>query len=250
MLKLNKITASIQEKIILEDFSFEFEKGKTYAIMGPNGSGKSTLANVIMGHPAYEVRSKTLRLGGKSEKVKSYIEFEGVDITEMETNERADEGIFLSFQSPLALSGVRVYQLLQLAMKGKKDPLAIRNEAKEYASELGISEELLNRPLNEGASGGERKKMEVLQAAVLEKKLVIFDEVDTGVDIDSLKTIAKFLIKYKKDKTYIVITHYNRILHYLKPDYVMIMMGGKVVKVGGPDLAKLIEREGYEESKK
>lgn len=243
MLKLNNITASIQDKIILEDFSFEFEKGKTYAIMGPNGSGKSTLANVIMGHPAYELKSQMSNL-------KCQILFEGSDITDMETNERADAGIFLSFQSPLALSGVRVYQLLQLAMKGKKDPLTIRNEAKAYASELGISEELLNRPLNEGASGGERKKMEVLQAAVLEKKLVIFDEVDTGVDIDSLKTIAKFLIKYKKDKTYIVITHYNRILHYLKPDYVMIMMGGKVVKVGGSDLAKLIEREGYEQSKK
>src|SRR3989338_576136 len=164
----------------------------------------------------------------------------GQEISELNPNERADEGIFLSFQSPLALSGVKVYQLLQLALNGKKDPLTIRNEAKAYASELGISEELLNRPLNEGASGGERKKMEVLQAAVLEKKLVIFDEVDTGVDIDSLKTIAKFLIKYKKDKTYIIITHYNRILHYLKPDYVMIMMGGKVVKVGGSDLAKLI----------
>ena len=135
-------------------------------------------------------------------------------------------------------------------MNGKKDPLQIRSEAKAYAKELGISEDLLNRPLNQGASGGERKKMEVLQAAVLEKDLLIFDEVDTGVDVDSLKSISSFLTKYKKDKTYIIITQYNRILHYLKPDYVMIMMGGKVVKVGGSDLAKLIEREGYEQSKK
>ncbi len=234
MLKINNLIVSINDKTILNNINFTFEKGKTYAIMGPNGSGKSTLAYSLMGHPAYQLSDT------------STIELEGTNITEMEPHERAQEGMFLSFQSPLALSGVKVYQLLQLALSGKKDPLQIRNEAKAYAKELGISEDLLNRPLNEGASGGERKKMEVLQAAVLGKSLLIFDEVDTGVDVDALKSISKFLTKYKKDKTYIVITHYNRILHYLKPDQVLIMVEGKIVKVGGPELAKKIEDEGYE----
>lgn len=233
MLKLKNLKVSIEEKQILKGIDFEFEKGKTYAVMGPNGSGKSTLAYSIMGHPAYDVSED------------SVIEYNAADISELEPDERAREGIFLSFQTPLSLSGVKVFQLLQLALNGKKDPLKIREEAKKYAKELGISEELLNRPLNEGASGGERKKMEVLQAAVLEKQLLIFDEVDTGVDVDSLKSISKFLTKHKEDKTYIVITHYNRILHHLKPDYVLVMMNGKLVKVGGPELAKQIEDEGY-----
>lgn len=237
MLKLTNLKVSIEEKEILKGIDFEFEQGKTYAVMGPNGSGKSTLAYSIMGHPAYVVNDD------------SKIEYNGADITELEPDERAQEGIFLSFQTPLSLSGVKVFQLLQLALNGKKDPLQIREEAKKYAKELGISEELLNRPLNEGASGGERKKMEVLQAAVLEKDLLIFDEVDTGVDVDSLKSISKFLTKYKKNKTYIVITHYNRILHHLKPDYVLVMMSGKLVKVGGPELAKEIEDDGYKSIK-
>ena len=152
----------------------------------------------------------------------------------------------MSFQSPLALSGVKVYQLLQLALNGKKDPLTIREEARKYAKELGISEDLLKRSLNEGASGGERKKMEVLQAAVLDKKLLIFDEVDTGVDVDALKSISKFLKKHHKDRTYIVITHYNRILHHLQPDHVLIMVHGQIVKVGDHTLAKKIEDRGYE----
>jgi Fe-S cluster assembly ATP-binding protein len=186
-----------------------------------------------MGHPAYDVSAD------------SKIILNNKDISEMETDERAKAGVFLSFQTPLSLSGVKVYQLLQLALSGIKDPLTIRNEAKKYAFELAINEELLNRSLNEGASGGERKKMEVLQAAVLDKKILIFDEVDTGVDVDSLRYISNFLTSHKKDKTYLVITHYNRILHYLKPDYVLVLMKGKLVKVGGPELAKQIEEEGY-----
>ncbi len=234
MLQLKNLKANIENKEILKGIDFEFEKGKIYAVMGPNGSGKSTLSYAIMGHPAYTIAED------------SEIILEGEDIKEMEADERANKGIFLSFQSPLALSGVKVYQLLQLALNGKKDPLTIRQEAQKYAKELGISEELLSRPLNEGASGGERKKMEVLQAAVLDKKLLIFDEVDTGVDVDALKSISKFLTKHKKDKTFIIITHYNRILHHLKPDYVLIMVKGKIVKVGDASLAKEIEKSGYE----
>lgn len=238
MLSLKNLTVSVEGKTIIKNLDFEFEKGKTYAIMGPNGSGKSTLAYSIMGHPTYELKEK------------SRIELNGQNISEMDPNERAQEGLFLSFQTPMALAGVKVYQLLQLAMHGKKDPLQIRKEAQKYAHELGISEELLNRPLNVGASGGERKKMEVLQAAVLEKNVLIFDEVDTGVDVDALKSISKFLIKHKKDKTYIIITHYNRILHYLKPDSVLVMKDGVIVKEGKADLAKKIEEEGYDAFKK
>ncbi len=234
MLKLKNLKANIENKEILKGIDFEFEKGKIYAIMGPNGSGKSTLSYAVMGHPAYEVSEDSEML------------FEGEDISELDANERAEKGIFLSFQSPLSLSGVKVYQLLQLALNGKKDPVAIRREAQKYAKELGISEDLLSRPLNEGASGGERKKMEVLQAAVLDKKLLIFDEVDTGVDVDALKSISSFLKKHQEDKTYIVITHYNRILHHLKPDYVLVMRQGKIIKVGDASLAKQIEDKGYE----
>lgn len=239
MLKLNNLTVTIEDKPILKGIDFEFEKGKTYAVMGPNGSGKSTMAYAVMGHPSYEIKTQ-------NSKLKSGIFLNGENITELEPNERAEKGIFLSFQTPLSLSGVKVYQLLHLALQGKKDPLQIRQEAQKYAKELGISEELLNRPLNEGASGGERKKMEVLQAAVLDKKLLIFDEVDTGVDVDSLKSISKFLTRHKEDRTYIVITHYNRILHHLQPDHVLIIRDGKLVKVGGPELAKQIEEVGYE----
>jgi len=244
MLKLKNLSVSIEKKQILKGINFEFEKGKIYAVMGPNGSGKSTLAYAVMGHPAYKVKSE-------KSKVKSSILLKNKnskyeDITDLEANERAEKGIFLSFQSPLALTGVKVYQMLQLALNGKKDPLTIRDEAKKFAKELGISEELLNRSLNDGASGGERKKMEVLQAAVLDKQLLIFDEVDTGVDVDALKRIAKFLTNHKQNRTYIIITHYNRILHYLKPDYVLIMIDGKIVKVGDHKLAKLIEDKGYQ----
>lgn len=233
MLTLKHLTVSVEDKTIIDDLDFTFESGKIYAIMGPNGSGKSTLAYSIMGHPGYAL--------GEG----STIVLDGVDVTDSEADERAKAGMFLSFQSPLALSGVKVYQLLQLALQGQKDPLQIRQEAQTYAKELNCREDLLSRPLNEGASGGERKKMEVLQSAVLDKKLVVFDEVDTGVDVDSLKSIASFLKTHKKNKTYVIITHYNRILHYLKPDYVLVMKEGKIVSVGGPELAEQIEKDGY-----
>lgn len=234
MLTLKDLTVTIGGKEILKKINFTFEEGRIYAVMGPNGSGKSTLAYSIMGHPGY-------RANGKSK-----MTFKGHNILELEANKRAEEGIFLSFQNPLSLAGVRVYQFLQLAMKGKKDAFAIRKEVQKYAKELKISEDLLGRSLNEGASGGEKKKMEVLQAAVLDKSLIIFDEVDTGVDVDSLKTIATFLESHRKNKTYIIITHYNRILHYLKPDKVLVIADGELRKVGDHTLADEIEKNGYE----
>jgi Fe-S cluster assembly ATP-binding protein len=234
MLNIQNLTASIGQKKILDTFSYEFEEGKIYAVMGPNGSGKSTLAHSIMGHPSYELSDETK------------MEFKQEDITEMEAHERAEKGIFLSFQSPLSLSGVKVYQLLQMALSGQKDPLALRQRVQEIAKELKMSEDLLSRSLNEGASGGEKKKMEVLQAMVLDKSFVVFDEVDTGVDVDALKTISQFLKNHRKNKTFVVITHYNRILHHLKPDNVLVLANGQLKKVGDHTLAEEIEKDGYE----
>jgi Fe-S cluster assembly ATP-binding protein len=158
---------------------------------------------------------------------------------------RVQKGIFLSFQQPLSLSGVNVFQLLRLALSGKKDPLALKKEIETLAKKLKIKKELIERSLNDGASGGEKKKMEVLQAAVLEPKFLIFDEVDTGVDVDALKTIASFIADFKKGRTILLITHYNRILRYLRPDKVLVMIDGEIKKVGDHQLAEEIERNGY-----
>lgn len=233
MISLKNLSVSVGEKKILKNINFNFEKNKVYALMGPNGSGKSTLASIIVGHPSYTVEE------GK-------IFFENDDITELDVDERAKKGIFLSFQQPLSLSGVTVFQLLRLALSGKKDPLKVKEEIDFYAKKLKIKKELIERSLNDGASGGEKKKLEVLQAALLEPKFLILDEVDTGVDVDALKTIALFLDEFKKDKTVLIITHYYRILKYLQPDYVMVMIDGEIKKVGVKTLAEKIEKEGYE----
>lgn len=233
MLQVKNLSVSVGKKKIIRDLDFNFERGKVYAVMGPNGSGKSTLALSVMGHPTYITNGK------------SKITFKGKNIIKEDANKRSEAGIFMSFQSPLSLSGVTVHQLLQLAMSGKKDPLAIRQEIQKYAKELKISEHLLSRSLNDGASGGEKKKLEVLQAAVLNKDVLIFDEIDTGVDVDALKTISKFLSNHKKGKTIILITHYNRILHHLKPDKVLVLVNGKLVDSGSYKLAERVEKNGY-----
>ena len=206
--------------------------------MGPNGSGKSTLAYSIMGHPTYE-------LSASKKQKKSPLVMEKTDLADLDAQKRSDAGIFLSFQSPLALSGVTIFQLLHVAMSGKKDPLKVRQDIVKFAKMLQIPEGLLSRSLNDGASGGERKKLEVLQAAVLDKQVQIFDEIDTGVDVDALKTIATFLKKNQKDKTYIIITHYNRILKYLRPDTVLVLANGQLKKTGDYKLAQKIEKSGY-----
>lgn len=233
MLKISNLTVSVGKKIIIDDFSYNFEKGKIYAIMGPNGSGKSTLAFSIIGHPIYKLA------------LKSKIIFDDKNISKLETHKRVKQGVFLTFQSPQELSGVSVYQLLRIAKAGEKDIMKMFAEVKNIAQELNISEELLTRGLNQSASGGERKKLEVLQAIILDKKVIIFDEIDTGIDVDSLRTITKVLNKYKKDKTFILITHYNRVLKYLKPDKVLILINGKLKTSGGYKLADLIEKQGY-----
>ena len=231
MLQLKNLSVSVGEKKIIKNFSFTFQKGKVYVVMGPNGSGKSTLSYALMAHPSYSLKGDIFLNGEK--------------VTELDAQKRAEKGIFLSFQSPLALSGVTVFQLLQLALSGKMDPVKLRRQVLGTAKDLHLSEELLRRSLNENASGGEKKKLEVLQAAILDKQVQIFDEVDTGVDVDALKTIGTYLQKNKKNKTYIIITHYNRILQYVKPDEVLVLNNGKLVKTGGAALAKQIEQKGY-----
>jgi len=232
MLNLKNLSVSVSNKKIIDGFNFEFKKNKIYVLMGPNGSGKSTLAMSIMGHPSYLIN-------------KGKILFKNKDITSVSPDQRANLGIFLSFQSPLSLSGVSLFSLLRTAIAGKKEPLALKEEIEKTAKKLKIKEELLERSLNEGASGGERKKIELLQAAILNPELIIFDEIDTGVDVDALRTIAQFMEKNKKGKTYILITHYNRILKYVKPDEVLVMMEGKIVKKGDYRLAEKIEKDGY-----
>ncbi len=233
MVELKNLTISVADKIIIKNLSLNLKKNKVYVLMGPNGSGKSTLALTLMGHPLYQIKS------GK-------ILFEKKDITDLSPDKRADRGIFLSFQSPLSLSGVSMFSLLRTAIAGKCDPLALREKIEKTAKLLRIKKELLERSFNEGASGGEKKKLELLQAAILNPKFLMFDEIDTGVDIDALRTIAQFMEKNKKDKTYLLITHYNRILKYVKPDEVLVMMEGKIVKQGDYRLAEKIEKNGYE----
>ena len=233
MLKITNLTVSVGKKTIVKDFSYNFEKGKIYAIMGPNGSGKSTLAFSIIGHPSYKLASK------------SKIILNGKNITKLQTHKRVKQGVFLTFQSPHELTGVSVYQLIRVAKDSKEGALELFKTIKNLGKELHISEDLLTRGLNQSASGGERKKLEVLQAIALDKEIIIFDEIDTGIDVDSLKLITKVLNKYKKDKTFILITHYNRVLKYLKPDKVLVLIDGNLRKSGGHKLADTIEIKGY-----
>ena len=234
MLTIKNLSVNIGDKKILKSFSYTFEKGKTYVIMGPNGSGKSTLASAVMGNPVYDISPA------------SKIVFNKKDISQMDPADRSKEGMFMTFQSPLSLSGVTVLQLLRHALSGKKEVLQIHKELMAYAKALHIPEDLLKRSLNDGFSGGERKKMEVIQMAVLDPSFIFFDEIDTGVDVDALRTISHFLKKFKTpDKTYCIITHYNRLLKYLKPDEILVVRDGRLVKVGDSTLAKIIEKDGY-----
>ncbi len=233
MIKLKNLTANAKDKVIIENLNFEFEKGKIYALMGPNGSGKSTLANVIMGHPAYELSSN------------SEIIFQGENIATLSPDKRVQKGIFLTHQSPLALSGINILELLNNSLGEKMDLSEIVQKAHDYAKKLDLNPELLERSLNENASGGERKKTEMIQAAILDPQFIVFDEIDTGVDVDALRQIAKFMTEIKKDKTYLIITHYNRILEYINPDLVLIIENGKIMRTGNASLAKEIEESGY-----
>ena len=203
--------------------------------MGPNGSGKSTLASVLMGHPKYTLsRNSKILLGKKN-------------LKNLSPDERAKLGVFLSFQTPMELAGVTVFELLRLALEKKIAPVALHKQVAEYAKELHIKDELLKRSLNAGFSGGEKKKLEALQAVLLAPRFALFDEIDTGVDVDALKAITKFLTKYlPKETTLVFITHSTRLLKAIKPDEVLILRDGSLIKTGKATLAKQIEEKGFE----
>lgn len=235
MITLSHLSASIGDKKILHDISFSFQPGKVYALMGPNGSGKSTLASTIMGHPDIQIpRSSKIMLGKKN-------------IKSLGPDKRSRMGVFLSFQSPLEIAGVSVFDLLRIALEKKIDPVSLHRQVKAHAEELHIKDELLKRSLNVGFSGGEKKKLEALQAVMLTPNFALFDEIDTGVDVDALKSIATFLKKHlPKETTLVFITHSTRLLKYINPDEVLIMKNGSLVHSGGASLATTIEQSGFE----
>ena len=241
MLKINNLSAKIDNKSILQDFKLEINAGEVHAIMGPNGSGKSTLSNILSGKKGYDVKGEVL--------------FENNDLFSLETEERAHKGIFLAFQYPLEIPGVNTNVFLKTSLnaikkaRGEKELDAIQflKLVKEKAKELKFDEEKLNRQLNVGFSGGEKKKNEILQMSILDPKLCILDETDSGLDIDALKIVADGVNALrKKNNSFLIITHYQRLLDYIKPDFVHVLMGGKIIKSGGPELALELEEKGYE----
>jgi Fe-S cluster assembly ATP-binding protein len=230
---------------IVKGVDLEVDLGQKHAIMGPNGSGKSTLAYALMGHPAYEVTEGQIFLDGE-------------DITELGADERAQRGLFLAFQYPHAIPGVTVTSFLRSALNairkaragGQEDPIPIpefRDELTQAMEELKVSRELASRYVNDGFSGGERKRIEVLQLAMLKPKIAILDETDTGLDIDALRIVAGGVdTLVGPDMGALLITHYQRLLRYVEPDYVHVFMDGRIVAEGGPELALKLEAEGYE----
>ena len=240
LLKIQDLYACIDETSILKGINLEIKPGEIHAIMGRNGSGKTTTANIIMGHPDYEVESGTVELNGK-------------DLLEMETWERAREGVFLSFQYPQAVPGLQVGNFLRKsvaatlgedAAKGKD----FRNKLKESMNELDIPSSFLGRYVNDGFSGGEKKRFEILQLMLMTPKLAILDETDSGLDIDGIRTVAKGINAAIRgtDSGALIITHYSRILEHVKPDKIHVLIGGKIVKTGGPELALELEEKGYD----
>jgi Fe-S cluster assembly ATP-binding protein len=237
MLKINNLKVRVEEKEVLNGITLDIKRGEVVALMGPNGSGKSSLSNTIMGNPNYTV-------------LEGEIEFEGESLLEMSVDERAKKGIIMAFQNPVAVSGVTVRELLlsSLRARGQKvSALDLKKKIEETAEELGMDSSLLTRGINEGFSGGEKKKLEILQVKLLSPSLLILDEVDSGLDIDALKTIAVAVQKEVEEKkmSVLVITHYQRLLKFLIPDRVMIMKKGEIVDSGGVELAERLEKEGY-----
>jgi Fe-S cluster assembly ATP-binding protein len=240
-LEIRNLHVTAEGKEILKGFDLDVEKGKIHALMGPNGSGKSTLANAIMGHPSLEVTEGT-------------ITYKGDDITEADPDERARAGLFMAFQYPVAIPGVTVSKYLRMVMNARREargekPMKIKEfskTAKEAMELVNIPRDFSSRYLNDGFSGGEKKRMEILQLALLRPEIAVLDETDSGLDIDALRTVAEGVNTFTgPDMGVLIITHYQRILHLVKPDAVHVMFEGRIVKEGGPELVTQLEEKGY-----
>lgn len=239
ILKIEDLRANVEGLEILKGLNLEIPRGEVHALMGPNGSGKSTLANILLGHPAYEITA------GK-------ILFKGQDVTELEPEERSLLGMFLAFQYPVEIPGVSLLNFLRQALNARRDndisARDFRDLIKNKLELLGMDMSFARRNLNEGFSGGEKKRNEVLQMALLEPELSIMDETDSGLDIDAIRVVSGAVNKIRgPERSFLVITHYLRILNYLEPDVVHIMLDGRVVKSGGPELAHQLEEGGYDD---
>jgi len=240
VLKIEDLRSSIEGKEILKGFNLEIKGGEIHAIMGPNGTGKSTLASTLMGHPKYEVQSGSVTLDGE-------------DVLEMGVDERALAGLFLAMQYPSEISGVTNADFLRSAINARRGEgneislIKFIRQMEAKMKELEMDPQFMHRYLNEGFSGGEKKRNEILQMMVLEPRIIILDEIDSGLDIDALKIVAAGVNAMRaEDRSFLIITHYQRLLNYIKPDFVHVMMQGRIVKSGGPELAERLEAEGYD----
>lgn len=243
VLEIKNLHVSVEGNEILKGVDLTIKGGEFHAVMGPNGTGKSTLASAIMGHPKYEITEGS-------------IHFDGEDVLEMEVDERARAGLFLAMQYPSEISGVTTSDFLRTAInarRGEGNEIPLMKFIKEMDSaldQLEIDKNMAQRYLNEGFSGGEKKRNEILQLMMLNPKIAILDEIDSGLDIDALKIVSKAINdqreKYQEGFGCLIITHYQRLLNYIKPDFVHVMMQGRIVKSGGPELAERLEAEGYE----
>ncbi len=241
MLTIKNLSATVDDKKILDGINLQINAGEVHAIMGPNGSGKSTLSNLLAGREGYEIT------GGS-------VSYEGEDLLALEPEERAHRGVFLAFQYPVEIPGVSNISFLKTALNTLRkeqgltpmDAMDFLTLVKETVKTLEMNESFLYRAINEGFSGGEKKRNEILQMAILEPKLAILDETDSGLDIDALKTVAKGINASRSEKRAIImVTHYQRLLDYVKPDYVHVLSAGKIVKSGNHELAKALEAKGY-----
>lgn len=242
ILKINNLQASIENKDIIRSLNLSIKENEIHVIMGPNGSGKSTLSKILTGHPSYKIKNGT-------------ITFDNINLLELEPEARAHAGLFLAFQYPIEIPGVTNFDFLRLAYNEKQkannlhelDPLEFMELTQSLTNKLKMEEEFLNRDVNQGFSGGEKKRNEILQMLLLNPKLIILDEIDSGVDVDAIKVICDNIINnVDKRSSMVVITHYPRILEYLKPDFVHIMINGNLIKTGGIELVEFLEKNGYE----